>query len=93
MIYANFVKRSDFDNKLKNLNKNVTSNKTKNILVENELNELKTFDSSLFISQSYFSNDGLQNYLIFQPTQRTITTSSDRPETIPLQCKQQFLIC
>ena len=37
---ANFMKKTDFDNKLKNLNKNVTSNKTKHILVENELNEL-----------------------------------------------------
>ena len=31
---------TDFDDKLKNLNKNVTSNKTKHVLVENELNEL-----------------------------------------------------
>ena len=29
-----------FDNKLKNLNKNITSNKTNHVLVENELNEL-----------------------------------------------------
>ena len=36
----NFVKMTDFDDKLKNLNKNVTSNKTKHVLVENELNEL-----------------------------------------------------
>ena len=32
---ANFVKKTDFDDKLKNLNKNVTSNKTKHVLVEN----------------------------------------------------------
>ena len=37
---ANFVKKADFDNELKNLNKNLTSNKTKHVLVENELNEL-----------------------------------------------------
>ena len=37
---ANFVKKTDFYNKLKNSNKNVTSNKTKNVLVKNELNEL-----------------------------------------------------
>ena len=30
----------DFDNKLKSSNKKVTSNKTKHVLVENELNEL-----------------------------------------------------
>ena len=37
---ANFVKKTDFDDKLKNMNKNVTSNKTKHAIVENELNEL-----------------------------------------------------
>ena len=34
------MKKTDFDNKLKNLNKNVTSNKTEHVLVENELNGL-----------------------------------------------------
>ena len=33
---ANFVKKTDFDGKLKNLNKKVTSNETKRLLVENE---------------------------------------------------------
>ena len=33
-------KKTDFDDKLKNLNKNVTSNKTKDVLIENGLNEL-----------------------------------------------------
>ena len=37
---ANFVKKTDFKNELKNLNKNVTSNKAKHMCVENELNEL-----------------------------------------------------
>ena len=37
---AVLVKKTDFDKKLKNLNKNVTSNNTRHILVENELNEL-----------------------------------------------------
>ena len=32
--------KTDFDDNLKNLNKKVTSNKTKHVLVENELNEL-----------------------------------------------------
>ena len=34
---ANFVKNRDFDNKPKKLNKKVTSNKTKHLLVKNEL--------------------------------------------------------
>ena len=32
--------QTDFNNKLKNLDEKFTSSKTKNILVENELNEL-----------------------------------------------------
>ena len=37
---------------------------------------LKKIDSSLFIDQSYFNNDGAHLYLIFQPICRTITTFS-----------------
>ena len=36
---ADFVKETDFDNKL-NINKKVTSKKSKHVLVENELDEL-----------------------------------------------------
>ena len=43
---AGLVKKTDFDDKLKNLNKSITSNKTKNVLVENELEILQTFDSN-----------------------------------------------
>ena len=43
---ANLITKTDFDAKLSNLNKKITSNKTKHLLVENELNKLKTFDSS-----------------------------------------------
>ena len=57
---------TDFDAKLSNLNRKITSNKTKHLLVENELNKLETFDSSNFISKSHFDEDGTQNYLIFQ---------------------------
>ena len=38
---AVLVNKTDFDDKLKNLNRNVTSNKIKqHVLLENELNEL-----------------------------------------------------
>ena len=40
------------------------------MLVENELKNLKTFDSSYFIGKSHFEEDGIQNYLVFQPIQR-----------------------
>ena len=45
----------------------LTQNKTKHLLVEYELNKLKTFHSSYFIGQSHFKEDGTQNYLVFQP--------------------------
>ena len=55
---------------MSSLNKKVTSNKTKHLLVENELNKLKTFDLSYFIGKSHFEEDGTQNCLVFQPIVR-----------------------
>ena len=51
------------------LNRKITAIKSKHLLVETELNKLKTFDSSYFIS-SHFKEDGVQNYLVFQPITR-----------------------
>ena len=48
----------------------VTSNKTKYLLVKNELKKLKAFDLSYFKGKSHFEEDGIQNYLVFQPMQR-----------------------
>ena len=59
--------KTDFDAKLSSLNRKITANKTKNLLVENEFKKLKTFDSSYFIGKSHFEEDGTQNYLVFQP--------------------------
>ena len=50
--------KTDFDAMLSNLNRK--------IIVENELNKLKTFDSSYFIGKSHFEENGVQNYLVFQ---------------------------
>ena len=58
--------KTDFDAKLSSLNRKITSNKAKHVLVENELNKLKTFDSGYFIGKSHFEEDGTQNYLVFQ---------------------------
>ena len=49
------------------LNRKITANKTKNLLVVNELNKLKTFDSSYFIGKSHFEEVVTQNYSVFQP--------------------------
>ena len=67
LAQANLITKTDFDAKLSSLNRKITSNKTKHVLVENELKKLKTFDSSYFIGNSHFGEDGVQNYLVFQP--------------------------
>ena len=64
---ANFVTKTDFDAKSSSLNRKITSNKTKHVLVENKLNKLKTFDSGYFIGKGHFEEDGTQNYLVLQP--------------------------
>ena len=46
-------------------NRKITSNKTKHLVFENELKNLKTFDLSYFIGKSHFDEDGTQNYLVF----------------------------
>ena len=64
---ANLITKTDFDVKLSSLNRKITQNKSKLLPVENELNKLKTFDSSYFIGKSHFEEDSTQNYLVFQP--------------------------
>ena len=59
--------KTNSDVKLLSLNIKITANKSKVLLVENGLKELKTFDSSYFIGKSHFEEDGTQNYLVFQP--------------------------
>ena len=61
------ITKTDFDVKLSRINRKITENKTENALVKNELNKLKTFDSSYFIGKSHFEEDSTQNYLVFQP--------------------------
>ena len=55
---------------MSSLNRKITANKSKNLLVENELKKLKTFDSSYFIGRSHFEEHGTQSYFVFQPLNR-----------------------
>ena len=53
---------------MSSLNRKITTNKAKHLLVENELNKLKTFYFGYFIEKGHFDNeDDIQNYLVFQP--------------------------
>ena len=78
LAQANLITKTDFDSKLSNLNRKIAANKTKHFLVKNELNKLKIFESSYFIAKIYFDEDGTQNYLIFQPQNKSfkLITSS-----------------
>ena len=64
---ANLITKTDFHSKLSSFNRKITTSKTKQFLVENELKKLKTFDSSYFRGKSHFEEDGTQNCLVFQP--------------------------
>ena len=57
LAQANLTTKTDFDVKLSNLNRKITANKAKYLLVENELRKLKTFDSSYLIRKSHFEED------------------------------------
>ena len=81
----NFVKKTDSDDKLKYLNKKITSNKTKHVLVENELSEplekVKAISTkrltkglrntfSILNEAKYFSSGIFQNCLVFIPAKK-----------------------
>ena len=55
---------------MQDISKRIISNKTKHLLVENELKKLKTFDLSYFKNKRHFEEDGIQNCFLFQPMYR-----------------------
>ena len=79
LAQANLITKTVFDAKLSSLYRKITTNKTKNLLVENELIKLKTFDSSYFIDKSHFEEDGTQTCLVFQPLNKyfKVITNTD----------------
>ena len=70
LAQVNLITKIYFHAELSSLNRNITSNKTKHLLVENQLRKLKTFDSSYFRDKSYLEENVTQNYLVFQPIYR-----------------------
>ena len=79
LAQANLITKTDFNAKLPSLNRKIIQNKTKHLLVEDELNKLKTFDSSHFIGKSHFDEGGTQYYLVFQPINKyfKVITNTD----------------
>ena len=64
---TSLVTKTDFDAKLKAVSDRVTKNKSKDLLLDNELKKLKTFDVDYIERKNYFEgDDGTQNTLVFQ---------------------------
>ena len=84
----NLVTKTDFDAKLSNLNRKITSNKTKHWLVENELKKLKTFDLNYFIGKNHFEEDGVQNYLVIQPLNKYFKLITNTLSILSWQSKE-----
>ena len=88
---ANLITKTDFDTKLSSLNRKITNNKSKHLLVENELNKLKTFDSSYFHVKKFFDEDVNQNYYIFQPISKYLKVTYVNDITYVLSWKSRGL--
>ena len=64
LAQANLITNTDFDAELSSLNRKITSNKAKHLLVENQLKKLKSFDLVYFLGKIRFDKDGAENYLV-----------------------------
>ena len=68
---ANLVTKTNFENTVSTLHSKDAKNKTRNKSIENEFKKIKTFDLGYCIARSHFQEeDGVQNYLVFQPIRR-----------------------
>ena len=73
------MNKIDFDNKLTSFNRRITSNKTKHIEVQKELNSLITKDYNFFLGRIYFTgNDGSRSTFVYQPTLDTLEFKKDK---------------
>ena len=91
---SNVVNKTDFDNKLTNFTKRITSNKTKHLEVQKKLNSLITKDYNFFLRRIYStSNDGSQNTFSYQPTLDTLEFKKTKVMIMILVGKQkEYLI-
>ena len=67
---TDLIGKPDFDFELKSISDRATKNKTKYLLVENEVKRTQKIDTTYFRGTSHFEEDGTQNYLVFQPMYR-----------------------
>ena len=70
-IESKYVSNTGFDSKVPQTNAiTKRSFDAKIIELENNIKKLQTFDSIYFRGKSHFEEDGVQNYLVFQPIRR-----------------------
>ena len=76
---ANFIKKVYFDKKLMNINKKVNLNKTRHVEVKKKVDQLsKTNINKRINDEKYFSLDGTQSYLVFQPLYSYFTSQNGK---------------
>ena len=78
LAQANVITKTEFDAKLSGINKEITTNKTRRLLVENELKKLQKTDAASFRGKNYFEEDSTQNYLVFQPVYKYFEKTGDK---------------
>ena len=66
----------------------VSENTRQVLLAKDELNKLKTFDSSYVTGKSHFEEDGTQNYLVFQPIIKYFKTIANTDYISPWESKR-----
>ena len=89
---VDLLNKTDFDNKLTNFNKRITSNKIKHVEVQKKLNRLITKDYNFFLGRIYFrNNDGSQNTFVYQPTPDALELKKDKCTDYILSWKSKLL--
>ena len=72
-IESKYIINTEFDSKLAQANVIKKRNFDANIIeLENNIKILQTFDSRYFRGKSHSEEDGVQNYLVFQPIRNNL---------------------
>ena len=87
---ADLVNKTNFDNKLTDFKKRVTSNKAKHLEIQKKLNSLIIKNYNFFLGIIYFaSTDGSQNTFVYQPTLDTSELKKDKGTDYVLSWKSK----
>ena len=85
---AYLVIKSNFDKKRTSFNRKITSNKTKYLEIQNELNNPTTNYYNFFLGRMCFtSSDGSQNMFVYQPKLDTLEFKKDKSTDYILSLK------